>query len=249
MKFINRPIHLITDSEMYRMIQPNIRGGICHVSVRYAKANNKLLGSLYDPTQPTSYILYVDANNLYGWAMSQAMPDDQIEWLTEAECRAVEQALSDKQTRDQFFDNPPNPMAGFARLANELERVAGTPRGDELAAQLDYMIHHQDPRHYIFEVDLEYPPEIHDRDDDYPMAPEVMTITAEQTGQKQLELRAKYFAAACPHSRKLICSFLPKKRYVVLGHLLRFYLDRGMILTKVHRGIKFTAKSISSTIY
>ena len=205
------------------------------------KLITNLLGSLYDPNQPTSYILYVDANNLYGWAMSQVMPDDQIEWLTDAECRAAEQALNNKQTRDQFFDNQANPMAGYARLANELERVAGTPRGDELAAQLEYMIHHIDPRHYIFEVDLEYPPEIHNRDDDYPMAPEVMTISAEQTGQKQLELRAKYFAAACPHSRKLICSFLPKKRYVVLGHLLRFYLDRGMRLTKVHRGIKFTA--------
>ena len=139
MKYINRPIHLITDSEMYRMIQPNIRGGICHVSVRYARANNKLLGSLYDPTQPTSYILYVDANNLYGWAMSQAMPDDQIEWLTDAECRAAEQALSNNQTRDQFFDHQANPMAGFARLVDELERCAGTPRGYELGVELDCM--------------------------------------------------------------------------------------------------------------
>ena len=125
MKFIKRSIHLITDSEMYRMIQPNIRGGICHVSVRYARANNKLLGSLYDPNQPTSYILYVDANNLYGWAMSQYMPDDQIEWLTDVECLAAEQALNNKQTRDQFFDIQPWRICGL----NELERVAGTPRG------------------------------------------------------------------------------------------------------------------------
>ena len=40
LKHINRPIQLITDPEMYRMIQPNIRGGICHASVRYARANN-----------------------------------------------------------------------------------------------------------------------------------------------------------------------------------------------------------------
>ena len=64
LKFINRPIPLITDPEMYRMIQPNIRGGICHESVRYARANNKLISSLYDPTTPTSFILGVDANNL-----------------------------------------------------------------------------------------------------------------------------------------------------------------------------------------
>ena len=35
------------------------------------------MGSLYDPTKPTSYIMYVDANNLYGWAMSQPLPDDE----------------------------------------------------------------------------------------------------------------------------------------------------------------------------
>ena len=61
------------------MIQPNIPGGICHASVRYAQANNKLMGSLYDPTEPTSYIMEVDANNLYGWAMSQEMPDGDFE--------------------------------------------------------------------------------------------------------------------------------------------------------------------------
>ena len=107
LKFIHRPIHLITDPEMFRMIQPNIRGGICHVSVRYARANNKLLGSLYDPTKPTSYILYVDANNLYGWALSQPMPDNQIEWLSDAECRQVEWDLREKQSRDQFFPITP----------------------------------------------------------------------------------------------------------------------------------------------
>ena len=49
LKHIDRPIPLITESEMYRMIQPNIRGGICHANVRYARVNNKLIGSLYDP--------------------------------------------------------------------------------------------------------------------------------------------------------------------------------------------------------
>ena len=88
---------------------------------------------------------------------------------------------------------------------------------------------------------MEYPSDLHKRDDDYPMAPELMNITPEITRPKHHELRAKYFTAACPYSRKLVCSFLPKKRYVVLGHMLRFYLDRGMKLTKIHRGIKFIA--------
>ena len=64
---------------MYRMIQPNIRGGICNASVRYARSNNKLMSSLFDPQLPTSYIMEVNANNLYGWAMSQEMPDGDFE--------------------------------------------------------------------------------------------------------------------------------------------------------------------------
>ena len=88
-------------------------------------------------------------------------------------------------------------------------------------------------------MDFEFPPELHERDDDYPLAPEVMIIEPEITGEKQHNLRAQYFAAACLYSRKLICSFLPKKHYVVLGQLLRFYLDLGMRLVKVHRAIRF----------
>ena len=97
--------------------------------------------------------------------------------------------------------------------------------------------------HYFFQVDLDYPPELHDRDDDYPLAPENMTIEAEITGEKQHQLRAKYFGAACPFSRKLVCSFLPKEKYVLHGHCLQFYLDRGMKLTKIHRGISFLASA------
>ena len=90
LKHINQSIPLITDPEMYRMIQQNIRDGICHASVHYARANNKLMGSLYDPTNPTSYIMEVDANNLYDWAMSQEMPDGKFEWVSLDECRTME---------------------------------------------------------------------------------------------------------------------------------------------------------------
>ena len=48
------------------------------------------MGSLYDPTQPTSYIMEVDANNLYDWAMSQEMSDGEFEWVSQDECREME---------------------------------------------------------------------------------------------------------------------------------------------------------------
>ena len=87
-------------------------------------------------------------------------------------------------------------------------------------------------------MDLDYPKELHESDNDYPMAPELMTIEAEITGEKQHELRAQYFGAACPFTRTLVCSFLPKTYYVVYGQLLAFYLSRGINLVNVHRAIR-----------
>ena len=68
-----------------------------------------------------------------------------------------------------------------------------------------------------------------------------MIINSEISGKNQNNLRAQYFEATCPFSRKLICSILSKKHYVVLGQLLRFYLDRVMRLVKVHRAISFNS--------
>ena len=86
------------------MIQPNIRGGICHSSVRYARGNNKLMGLLYNPTKPTSYIIEVDANYLYGWAMLQEMPNGRFEWVSVDECRSILQQLNFADGRIAIYD-------------------------------------------------------------------------------------------------------------------------------------------------
>ena len=71
-------LELLTDLDMHLFIERGIRGGISMSSKRSAKANNPLVG--YDPRKPTNYITYLDANNLYGWAMSLPLPKSGFKW-------------------------------------------------------------------------------------------------------------------------------------------------------------------------
>ena len=63
------------------MFERGIRGGITQFVHRWAKANNPCIGSEYAPREPTRYLQYLDANNLYGWAMSQPLPTGGFRWV------------------------------------------------------------------------------------------------------------------------------------------------------------------------
>ena len=58
---------------MLMMVEKRIRGGICHAIHRYEKANNKYMKN-YDKNIELSYLISLDANNLYGWALYQKLP-------------------------------------------------------------------------------------------------------------------------------------------------------------------------------
>lgn len=75
-------LELLTDVDMLHMIEKGIRGGVSMVSTRYGESNNPYM-SEYDSNKPTKYIAYLDANNLYGWAMSKPLPTNDFKWMTE----------------------------------------------------------------------------------------------------------------------------------------------------------------------
>ena len=170
LKLTKQELQLLTDYDMLMMFEQGIRGGITHISKRYAEANNKYMKN-FDETKPSTFIQYLDANNLYGWAMTQKLPTHGFKWI-DVDVPSVLKLLEKKDTNQGF----------------------------------------------IFEVDLEYPPSLWESHNDYPLAPERKKINKVD---------------------KLISSFFPKKNYVSHYKNLKQYLKEGMILKKVHRGIKF----------
>ena len=80
LKKTNIELELLTDYDMLLMVEEGIRGGICHSIHRYAKANNKYTKN-YNKNEESSYVQYLDANNLYGWAMSKKLPVHGFKWL------------------------------------------------------------------------------------------------------------------------------------------------------------------------
>ena len=80
LKMTKIELELITDIDMQLFIEKGLRGGISYIAHRHAKANNKYLPD-YNPEKEDSYLMYLDANNLYGWAMSQPLPTGDFKWL------------------------------------------------------------------------------------------------------------------------------------------------------------------------
>ena len=100
LKMIGINLELITDIDMYLMVEIGLRDGVSYIANRYSKPNNKYLSD-YDKNKGSSYLMYLDANNLYGWAMSQPLPTGRFKWLKEDKWDDI---FKNKERKGYFID-------------------------------------------------------------------------------------------------------------------------------------------------
>lgn len=95
-------LELLTNYDKYLFIERGIRGGITSCIKRYSKANNPYVMD-FDENKDTSYLTYIDANNLYGWAMSNTMPINDFKWLSKEEIKTFNVMTVKKESTVGYF--------------------------------------------------------------------------------------------------------------------------------------------------
>ena len=85
LKMTSVKLELLSNKDMLLMFEEGIRGGISIISNRYGEANNKYMRKGFNKNKPSKYLMYLDANNLYGCAMSEKLPTHGFKWLLDRE--------------------------------------------------------------------------------------------------------------------------------------------------------------------
>ena len=149
LKMTNVELELLSDIDMLLMIEKGIRGGVSMISNRYGKANNKYMGKSFNEKEPSKYIQYLDANNLYGWAMSKPLPTHGFEWMKvdELETWELHSCILEvdleypKSLHDLHNDYP---LAPEQIMVNKISKLI-----PNLGDKKKYILHYENLKQYL----------------------------------------------------------------------------------------------------
>ena len=191
LKMTDIKLELMTIIDMFQFIEKGMRGGISYIANRYGKANNKYMKE-HDKNMPSKYIMYLDANNLYGYAMSQYLPFGGFKWMSQKQIDKIDLAKYNEDSKKGL----------------------------------------------ILEVDLEYPKELHDLHNDYPLGAEKVKVSDNMLSDYCKKIASKFnISTGLVH--KLIPTLNNKEKYVLHYRNLQLYIELGLKLSKIHRVLEF----------
>ena len=142
-------LELLSDMNMLLMVEKGIRGGVSMISNRYGKADNKYMGKSFKDIEPSKYITYLDANNLYGWAMSKPLPTHGFKWMKVSELETWELHLCileveleyPKSLHDLHSDYP---LAPEQIEVNKIDKLI-----PNLWNKKKYILHYENLKQYL----------------------------------------------------------------------------------------------------
>ena len=181
-------LEFIPDPDMYILFEKGMRGGVSYISNRCSKANNKCLKSC-NP-KPKSKHIYLDAKNLYGYAMCKFLPTSRFKRIDPKE----------------FYLN---------------KHTSSSSKGCAL------------------KVDLEFPKELWELHNDYPLAPDKIKIRREMLSDYQLKITDLY-NIPIGNVKKLLHNFSDKEKYLIHHGNLKLYLRLWLKLKKIHCVLEFS---------
>ena len=190
-KMTDIKLELMIDVDVYQFVEKVMRGGVSYIAHRHSVANNRYMKE-YDEKAPSKYIMCLDFNNLYGWAMSQYLPSGNFRWMTDKEINKIDLG----------------------------KYKANGKKG------------------LILEVDLEYPQELHNLHNDYPVTPEKIKVSSGMLSEYCKKIAEKY-KISIGQVNKPIPTLRDKKEYVLHYRHLQLYMALGLKVKKVHRVLEF----------
>ena len=149
LKYTKVNLQLITDPEMYTMIESSLKGGVAGISHRRAEAHNKDLPGFVKDDE-SSYIVNLDANNLYGYSMSKPLPNGNFSFLTPAELNEFDYDNIDAEGALGY-------ICEVDLYYNEVTCISDSEETKKLKQQATLLLHN--------------------KHNDYPLAPESLLIT------------------------------------------------------------------------
>lgn len=203
----------MTELDMHHLVKTNIRGGISVISAANARANNPLCPD-YDPSKPTSWILYLDANQLYGSVMKWQLPLADYKWVS-----------------------PPDNLAGAPDPDAIAEFIKNGPQNRFYLVDT----HCPEELHDYFN---DYPLQIHMRQARYDEQSPLMKrmIHMAYGGLREASIASQAHAPSDYNTKtpKLIPSLEDEHEHLHHARNLAFMIDHGIKITRIHKIIEFT---------